>query len=177
LTLIYKEKSRRDAIIGITVMDGNFCSLYPYVLDKDDLDQGRRRYTLTHVEHTPIFQSKDFGEANAYMESLTDKTALDKKPFFEEGFSKFFPSFSSDFEYDSWFASIKTKPLDAGAANHTASRECIAERDGKMIRVLSGKINTLFEAERTVLSHLLSDWSFKQRVNGEDKRAVPKMLL
>ena len=164
LTLIYRQKVMKDQVIGITIMDGNFCSLYPYIADTEDLSRGPRRYTLTHVKYTPVFQSSNFAEALKLMEGFTGEDARERVPFFEEGFSKFYPSFATEFQYDSWFVSMKTKPLDAGAANHTASRECIAERNGKSIRVLSGKINTLFEAERMVLSELLSDWSTKVRI-------------
>tara|TARA_B100000482_G_scaffold181294_1_gene154405 strand:- start:70 stop:513 length:444 start_codon:yes stop_codon:yes gene_type:complete len=98
------------------------------------------------------------------METITEKDVFRRIPHFEAGMAAFYPAFVHQFEYDGWFVSMKTKPLDAGAANHTASRECIAERDGRCINVLSGKINTLFEAERVVLSEILKQWSSATQV-------------
>lgn len=160
LTLIYNQKAdTKGEIVGLTIMDGNFCSLFPYVLNPEDMTSGARRYTLTHVKHTPLMSSKSFTEAEAFMKEVTEETVRQKIPLFEEGISKFYPSFKTEFEFIDWFVSMKTKPLDRSAANHTASRECIAERVGNTIRILSGKINTLFEAERAVLSELLREWS------------------
>lgn len=143
-------------------MDGSFCSLYPYILDEQDYNSGCRRYTLTHVEHTPLFSSKMFGEAQKFMQSVDEKQVRARVPLFEKGIKMFYPSFDHEFELDDWFISMKTKPLDSGAANHAASRECLAERSGQIINILSGKINTLFEAERKVLEILLRTWSSDQ---------------
>lgn len=159
LTLIYKKITPGRHITGITIMDGEFCSLYPYVLDKNDLERDSPRYTLTHVRYTPLMKTKTLLEAEQFMQRVSDEDVEKQRPFFEAGISHFYPAFSIEFEFDSWFVSMKTKPIDSGAANHTASRECIAERDGKVIRVLSGKINTLFEAERLVMAEVLRDWS------------------
>lgn len=159
LSLIYKERIPLPSLVGITIMDGDFCSLYPYILDAEDLKDGPRRYTLTHVKHTPLLKTSSSTEAQAFMETITEQEVLKHKPHFEAGIAAFYPAFIHQFEYDGWFISMKTKPLDAGAVNHTASRECIAERDGRCINVLSGKINTLFEAERIVLSEILKQWS------------------
>jgi hypothetical protein len=159
LTLIYQEKEKKSLITGITIMDGEFCSLYPYVLDEQDLEKPHRRYTLTHVKHTPMMKSKDIVAAQAFMAQVSSAEVRSRIPSFVEGISTFFPSFNDEFVFDSWFVSMKTKPVDAGAANHTASRQCIAERDGRCISILSGKINTLFEAERVVLSEVLQEWS------------------
>ena len=104
-------------------------------------------------------RSQNFQDAEQFMEHVSEKDVDARRPLFEQAISHFYPAFSIEFEFDSWFVSMKTKPIDSGAANHTASRECVAERDGKVIRVLSGKINTLFEAERLVIAELLRDWS------------------
>lgn len=159
LTLIYEEIAPRRELVGLTIMDGNFCSLYPYILDERDYDSGRRRYTLTHVEYTPLFKSLNFEEAETFMQRVDEATVKSRVPLFEKGIKHFYPSFNQEYKLDDWFVSMKTKPLDSGAANHAASRECLAERDGRTINVLSGKINTLFEAERKVLEILLRSWS------------------
>ena len=164
LTLVYEQVKPTKEIVGITIMDGDFCSLYPYILDEDDFNSGRRRYTLTHVKHTPLFKSDDYLKASNFMESIKRADVESKVPHFENGFKHFYPSFKSEFKFVDWFVSMKTKPLDQGAANHTASRECLAEIDGRIVSILSGKINTLFEAERHVLETLLQSWSEQNRV-------------
>lgn len=55
VTLIYEQITPTKEIVGIKIMDGEFCSLYPYVLDEEDYQSGQRRYTLTHVKHTPMY--------------------------------------------------------------------------------------------------------------------------
>lgn len=159
LTLIYEEIAPRRELVGLTIMDGNFCSLYPYILDERDYESGRRRYTLTHVQHTPLFASENCEEAQMFMCSVREDTVKARVPLFERGIKQFYPSFHQEYKLNDWFVSMKTKPLDIGAANHAASRECVAENDGRTINVLSGKINTLFEAERKVLHILLQTWS------------------
>jgi len=159
LTLIYEEIVPRDEIVGITIMDGEFCSLYPYVLSEEDYLSGRRRYTLTHVRHTPLFTSKRLSEVKAFMDGVSDELVHSRLPLFEKDFCYYYPAFKQEFRFVDWFVSMKTKPLDCGASNHTASRECLAEADGRIVNVLSGKINTLFEAERMVLGALLRSWS------------------
>ena len=159
LTLIYEQIEPKQEIIGLTIMDGNFCSLYPYILDERDYHSGRRRYTLTHVEHTPLFSSTSFEDAQNFLNGVNEEQVRTRVPLFENGIKMFYPSFDNEFKLNDWFVSVKTKPLDSGAANHAASRECLAEQDGRTINILSGKINTLFEAERKVLQILLRSWS------------------
>lgn len=171
LTLVYEQIDPSQDIVGITIMDGEFCSLYPYVLSEADYLSGRRRYTLTHVRHTPVFASKLFEEAKAYLDEMNDELVRSRVPLFENAFSFYYPSFQNEYKFVEWFASIKTKPVDSGAVNHAASRECVAEVDGRVVNVLSGKINTLFEAERKVLSILLNSWS-QRFANPEDRSNI-----
>jgi hypothetical protein len=190
LTLIYEDTQPDEQLFAITVMDGPFSSLYPYVPHPSpaasaanaaaaadgspslassasntskratlstsssaiSAAQTPRLYTLTNVQHTPLAKFDNIFEANAAMKAAqlnSDSFLAQKKLLFEQGIMTYFPQFGERFKYRSYFISMKTKLRD-----ESADRECIIRVAGKVINVMSGKVNTLYFAEREVLQHL-----------------------
>ena len=91
ISFIYKNTSELNA--AITVVDGNFCSLYPYDLDN-------HLYTLTSVLHTPI-----------HMDTTIDNELIEsKRNNMEDEIMTYVPKYFSNFEYVSYFISKKVKP-------------------------------------------------------------------
>ena len=87
LSLVYRNRDKLN--LAVTIVDGDFCSLYPYDLDN-------KLYTLTSVLHTPI-----------------DDNFIDldtKRKLMEEEANMYFKEFFSDFEYVDHFISKKVKP-------------------------------------------------------------------
>jgi len=127
-----------DVDFSLTVMDGDFFSLYPY---KGDL------YTLTSVAHTPISKSKTYVEALSDIERLCDKGFVsERRSAFVKLVENYYPEFSAHFKYIGVEFSVKTKIRD-----ESAFRGSLLEVDGNYISVFSGKIDTLHVSERQIL--------------------------
>jgi hypothetical protein len=133
MLLVYK-KITDTPDIAITVMDGNFVSLYPL--------KGSR-YTLSSVEHTPLASFESVVQARNFKTSQLDHLAMKNKPIFEALVCNYYPQFKINFQYESYFVEIKTKINSINGA----SRECIIARENNFIHFLSGKINNIFIAE------------------------------
>ncbi|KAL9651346.1 hypothetical protein ABK040_001298 [Willaertia magna] len=149
ITLIYKDiRENPYPRVAITVMDGKFPSLFPYISDKEDEQNGDVLYTLTNVEYTPLGQYNNFKAAEdrrLQVQNNFKDEVLPRIPLFEQGVLKYYPSFNKHFKYHSFFTSMKTKPYD-----NSDSRECTVEREGRLISVMSGKVNSLHVAEDMV---------------------------
>jgi hypothetical protein len=104
------------------------------------------------VTHTHLARFENFSEAKEYADGFSEHDALDAKPLFEAGITTFLPSFTSDYDYHSYFVSFKTKTVGA-----TDARETVCETYGRLIAVMSGKVNTIFEAEDYVTGVLGQD--------------------
>ena len=139
ISLIYK----RICIFeynAITIMDGNFFSLYPQ-------DNTCNLYTLTHVKYTPIFINSDYSEIDNYnFDTSLLNNYINK---IEKDVLKYFPEFNKYFEYSSYFISNKTKPI-----NNKDSRPCIIEQYENSISVNCGRIIGIFELEKYLIENL-----------------------
>jgi hypothetical protein len=120
-------------------MDGEFCSLYPYY---DDI------YTLTSVNNTPLGQFSDINDAIVKLNNVKQNRALvsEKRDRFEEEIKSFYPNFSNEFEFIGPEFSMKTK-----VKSSTDYRGCFVKKTDKLISIFSGKIDTLYIAEKKVL--------------------------
>ena len=132
-------KTQKEKRIAITVMDGEFCSLYPYY---DDI------YTLTSVNNTPLGQFSDINDAIVKLNNVKQNRALvsEKRDRFEEEIKSFYPNFSNEFEFIGPEFSMKTK-----VKSSTDYRGCFVKKTDKLISIFSGKIDTLYIAEKKVL--------------------------
>ena len=136
LFLIYESKI--DKKIGLTVMDGNLFSLYPF---KDNL------YSLTSVKELPLSTHKSQKEAIDFGHSfIANKKFLEEKiNRFEKEILDVFPSFKNNFKFCYPKTSFKTKfksPLDSRLVKYF--------RKGNFLSIYAGKIDTVFYAEPIV---------------------------
>jgi len=132
ISLLFKKKSNID-FGAITIMDGNFCSLYPRDIDNNI-------YTLTDVEHTPIYKSFDYAEIEK--KEITSEEVEKTNHKMIKKISLHYKNFNLNFEYVGYFLSNKTKLL-----SDSDSRECIIENNNNIISVNCGKIIGIFELE------------------------------
>lgn len=142
----------RSKKFGVTVMDGPFVSLYPYTVASPTHPlYNRHLYTLTSVQHTPTKVFSSSAEAEAYRISLNENEQEISRirSLFEEEVLSFLPRFGVVFKYFGFYTSLKHKQSDTASG-----RECVVERDKRVIHVYSGKINTIFHAEDVVFSIL-----------------------
>lgn len=123
---------------SFTLMDGCFFSLYPYM---DDL------YTLTSVKNTPISKTDNINIALAKLRSSSIDLGFigEKKKYFEEEVLRYYPEFLQEFEYHAPEFSLKSKINSA-----SDFRGCVVKKEGNIINVFSGKIDTLHIAEKEV---------------------------
>jgi hypothetical protein len=127
---------------ALTIMDGEFFSLYPY---HDNV------YTLTSVKHTPIGRCASTKEVEALLLKAKDKTfVLDKKRKFETEVQSIYPNFLSDFEFLNAVYSVKTKVPDK-----SDYRGCKVNVDENLVSVFSGKIDTLHIAEEELFKVII----------------------
>lgn len=131
---------------SFVVMDGDFFSLNPFYTNKNDY-----LYSLYHVTSSVVWVSNNYKEA-------AEKEVLLKIGNWQEqidienlvrSVQSIYPAFSEEFELEGCFYSIRTKRINANA-----NRECSVARDGRKITVVSGKINSVFDADAKVLSVL-----------------------
>lgn len=117
---------------SVTVMDGNFFSLFPRDIHK-------KMYSLTHVKYTPIEKSNVF----KYLSHSIDKNELDIiNNNMVNDVVKYIPNFRKHYVLRSHFTSFKCKPV-----SNNDSRLCVIEKNNNVITVNCGKIIGIFELE------------------------------
>lgn len=138
-TRAFSEKS-------FVIMDGDFFSLNRFYTDTNSY-----QYSLYHVKNSVVDVSMDYKDAAA-KEVLLKQGEWQNHVNLEDLLASvhtIYPKFSEEFEPVGCFYSIRTKRI-----NENASRECSVTHEGRILTVLSGKINSVFEAESMVVSHL-----------------------
>jgi hypothetical protein len=144
ISLMYKRINRLHDYDAITIMDGEFSSLYPRFID-DNI------YTLTNVKYTPLFKTSTIDEIldDKYYKKINDDQLNNVKQLMESEMTKYLPSFNQEFSYVDYFISYKCK---INKKNDT--RECeIYDNDG-LISVICGKICGIFEMENYIINVL-----------------------
>lgn len=139
ILLYYKKKNMKIPLQAFTFVDGPLCSLYP--TEDDSI------FTLSSVLHTPIGQHETSKEALKEIAQLTTHDIQLKRLLMEKQFMHYYPSFLNDYEYIEPQLCIKTKPF-----GHDDDRSCYVKKHGRMIKVLSGKIDNIFYASSEVIS-------------------------
>jgi len=120
---------------AVTVIDGNFFSLYPYDIEKN-------LFTLTHVKYTPISSDEDL----LPLEELVQLKRLQ----FETDVLSIIPTFFQNFTYHSQFISYKVKKMN----NKTDDRSVEILSHGKFSFIFGGKITGIFNAYDNLVASL-----------------------
>lgn len=118
--------------LAITVMDGDFFSVFPYRIEE-------KLYTLTHVRHTVI------REKGLNVNEVLEAMVADVK--------KYILNFDDLFEIVSYFTSTKTKRKDGAGSS---DRSLAYERTGNYHSFVGGKITGIFRLDETI-DELLSE--------------------
>jgi hypothetical protein len=142
-TVLFYFQAVKDFRAAFTFVDGPLCSVYP--TDNDNL------YTLSSVPFTPIGISATASEAYERINSFNrseEEFICDKMI---KQIQNYIPHFSDAFNYVGPQFSIKTKPVGA-----SDDRSCYVEKEGRIIRVLSGKVDNIFFALENVLNYFQS---------------------
>jgi len=143
ISLVFKQIKNVD-FGAITIMDGNFLSLYPRDVNKE-------LFTLTDVEYTPIIKSENYNDIKNYV--VSNGEIEDIKGKMINKCKYYYPEFENNFEYVSYFISKKTKTI-----SQTDSRDIsIEEVDNNIISVNCGKIYGIFDFEKYIREKIKLD--------------------
>jgi len=143
ISLIYERINLDESFESITVMDGDFFSLFPREITKE-------LYTLTHVKYTPLIKSKKLDDIKNY--KLEDDVLENVIRNMENDVLEVYSKFKKTFKYISYFLSYKCKLL-----SNIDTRECNIYEDNNIISVNCGKITGIFEFEDFIREKLQLD--------------------
>jgi len=135
LSLVYDSPLKNNTNFAVTMMDGKYFSLYPY------MNSMKSQYTLTDVEFTPLYKSKNIKELYEFEKNITAKSIEPVKSVMENRARKYIRNFNELFRYNSYFVSYKSK-----FANKEDDRSLKYFRSGKIISFIGGKITGIFAA-------------------------------
>ena len=144
-TLLLYYRSSTAGNFALTAVDGQLCSIYPC--------EEPEMFTLSNVTHTPLGRFDSSDDAWAFLGNLPTAVVNEKRKLMEAQVERYYPAFQDQFEYVGPQLSVKTKIEGA-----TDDRSCYVEKDGRVFKVLSGKIDTIFHASDTILSMLEAEF-------------------
>lgn len=124
---------------AVTLVDGPLCSVYPTEVPG--------LFTLSSVPHTPLGQFETAAEARIARGGISADVIEAKRALMEEQIMRYLPIFPKLFRYVGPQLAIKTKSISA-----SDDRSCQVSRQGRIISVLSGKIDAVFYATERILS-------------------------
>lgn len=141
VTLLYRKLGTEGRVspVALTVVDGQFYSLYAYK-PRENL------YTLTHVKHTPVFSSTCIRNVEQFISDITISDVNAIKDRIEGDVCGSFTTFLRAYEYHSYLVSTKTKYVDTGSAD----RSNRVDRNGIIVSVIGGKITGALDIEPVV---------------------------
>lgn len=140
ISLLYKRLKNSQIFDSLTIMDGEFFSLFPRDVEKNN-------YTLTHVKYTPLVKSENIDDIKNFI--VTDDLVNCIKLKMESAVKEYYNSFSQEFEYYGYFTSFKCKSMKTND-----SRECNIYHKDNIISVNCGKITGIFEFEDYLKKYL-----------------------
>ncbi len=146
----------RSSVVGsfaLTAVDGQLCSIYP--CEEPEI------FTLSSVTHTPLGRFNSSAESWDFLKNFPTANINDKRSLMELQIEKYYPAFRDQFEYVGPQFSVKTKIEGA-----TDDRSCYVQKDGRIFKVLSGKIDTIFHASDRILSMLEVEADIEGLLNG-----------
>lgn len=144
-TLLLYYRSSVAGNFALTAVDGQLCSIYPC--------EEPEMFTLSSVTHTPMGRFESSDDAWAFLENLPTSIVDEKRKLMEAQVERYYPAFRDQFEYVGPQLSVKTKIEGA-----TDDRSCYVEKEGRIFKVLSGKIDTIFFASDAILSMLEAEF-------------------
>ena len=135
LSLIYKKIGETE-FDSLTLVDGNFFSIYPY---------HENLYTLTDVEYTPMITDESLDYILAYKNRVDEKLIKERRDKIINKVLNYFPEFNQKFEYQGYFTSIKSKTY-----NGSADRYPVITQKENVINCFTGKIQGIYTIEEKI---------------------------
>lgn len=139
LSLLYNVVSELE-FGALTVVDGNFSSIFPYQHDQ---------YTLTDVEYTPLFSSTNFNEVSRFINSVDQELINNRRSLMEHKISCVYPNFNKNLKYANYFLSLKSK-----FESKSADRFPILSVVDNVIHCFTGKIQGIYYIQDEIQKYL-----------------------
>jgi hypothetical protein len=139
ISLLYK-KIKHTNFDALTMVDGEFFSIYPY---KDDI------YTLTDVEHTPVKKFSSVRKLKNYIKTIDQDFVNKKLILMEKKVKHYLPDFLSHYEYNGYFLSTKSKIVST-----SDERYPVISKDGNIINCFTGKIQGIYIIEKYIQNEI-----------------------
>lgn len=130
---------------ALTLMDGPFFSIYPYMTDDKS-----NKYTLTDVQHTPITKSNNFNDILSY--NIDEQTITNTKLKMETKVKKYLVNFDELLQYESCNISYKCK-----FKNNDDDRSVKFYKNDKIYSFIGGKITGIFGMAKILFEDLYND--------------------
>lgn len=125
---------------ALTVMDGEFASLYPAP------GLGVNVFLLSGVKETCLSTHASASQAQTALEAVSLKQLESVRKLMEAKIQLYYPSFASEFRYLEPRLSLKTKPR-----NEADSRRWYkVQAEGRLIHAFSSKISNIFPVAEEV---------------------------
>ena len=135
LFFLYRSKMKDHP--AITIMDGPFSTLYP---------QKKNLFTLYSVKHTRLKNFKNFNDCENflinYKKNINFKLV---KKYHEDQIMYFYPDFHKNFKFQKKLLTYRTI-----INNANAERSSKIFRNGKIINLLSGKIDHIIDCSNEI---------------------------
>jgi hypothetical protein len=148
LTLLYKARSQGEIPVALTMMDGDFFSIYPY-----NIQEGV--YTLTHPKYTHVAMFKTREEVEKAKGAFGEADVARFRKLIEGDVVEYVPNFAECYDYCGFYLSIKAKFETASGCADRSLR--IQERENVMAFV-GGKITGVFHladaVEKFICKHM-----------------------
>jgi len=141
ISLLYK-KIKETPFDSLTLVDGDFFSIYPY---KDDI------FTLTDVEHTPIKKFKTPTKLKEFIQTIDNQFIEKKIKVIEKKVKHYFPDFLSFYEYYSYFTATKSKIVST-----SDERYPVMSKEDNIINCFTGKIQGIYIIQKYVQDEINS---------------------
>lgn len=141
ISLLYK-KIKNTNFDALTMVDGEFFSIYPY---KDDI------YTLTDVEHTPIKKFNSVRKLKNFIKTINNDLVTKKMSLMEKKVKRYLPDFLSHYEYNGYFLSTKSKIVST-----SDERYPVISKDGNIINCFTGKIQGIYIIENYIQNEIIN---------------------
>lgn len=140
ISFIYERINVINDYDSITIMDGDFFSLFPRDVDK-------KLYSLTHVKYTPFNKNLEYVKLN---KNITNDEITNINKLMIQDVQKYLPNFNKEYKLITHFVSYKCKLI-----SNNDTRECIIEQNNNIISVNCGKIIGIFDLEEYYKNILL----------------------
>jgi len=150
----------------LTVLDGNFCSFEPLLSSNPSelqifdglhihaFNKDMRLYAFDHKKYSQCggLACRSMDIAKVHLNKYSGYRVKEElRPMFEQDMRRFYPNFSSEFEFVGYSSSIITQ-----VTSRDVFRGCVLRPEGtKLLHVFAPRLSEIFNAEQSVLKVLL----------------------